>query len=194
MEAAESCCACSRLKQMPPPPAASTATSATIAAMLHSHDVRGISEPSVAAFNVFVHSIQRLNHSLPASARLPDIVLSEKIANAVRRLSDSLSTSLDVKLALTTGVGNLALTISAARGVLSDTEARNVRRELESNPSSLYTLSPSAARKTAPDLRIQSGHDLSQTRSGATSGHPADGAKVRTGTKIAHSARQRRQA
>eukprot|EP00965_Chrysotila_dentata_P102778 3393193-Pleurochrysis_carterae.AAC.1 len=118
--------------------AASTATSATISAMLHSHEVRGISEPSVTAFNVFVHTIQRLNRSLPSSAKLPDTVLSEKIANAVRRLSDSISTLLDVKLALVAGVGNLALTISAARGVLSDAEARNMRRELESNPGSLH--------------------------------------------------------
>eukprot|EP00965_Chrysotila_dentata_P095874 3168889-Pleurochrysis_carterae.AAC.1 len=80
--------------------AASTATSATIAAMLHSHVVRGISEPFISAFNAFVHTIQRLNRSLPVSARLPDSVLSEKVANAVRRLSDGISTLLDVKLAL----------------------------------------------------------------------------------------------
>eukprot|EP00965_Chrysotila_dentata_P194183 6176209-Pleurochrysis_carterae.AAC.1 len=62
--------------------AASTATSATIATMIHSLKIRGISEPTVTALNAFVHSIQRLNRSLPISAQLPDSVLSEKIANA----------------------------------------------------------------------------------------------------------------
>eukprot|EP00965_Chrysotila_dentata_P150516 4972322-Pleurochrysis_carterae.AAC.1 len=83
--------------------------------MLHSHEVRGIAEPTVTSFNSFVHTIQRLNRSLPLSAQLPDAVLSEKVANAVRRLSDSISTLLDVKLSLNSGVGNLALTIGAAR-------------------------------------------------------------------------------
>eukprot|EP00965_Chrysotila_dentata_P153774 5083419-Pleurochrysis_carterae.AAC.9 len=119
--------------------AASTATSATIAAaMLHSHEVRGIPEPTVVAFNAFVHSNQRLNRSLPSSAQLPDFVLSEKVANAVRRLSDGLSTLLDVKLSLTAGVGNPALIIAAARSVLSDVEAQNVERELESNPNTMH--------------------------------------------------------
>eukprot|EP00965_Chrysotila_dentata_P174882 5773640-Pleurochrysis_carterae.AAC.1 len=62
--------------------AASTATSATIATMIHSLEIRGISKPTVTALNAFVHSIQRLNRSLPISAQLPDSVLSEKIANA----------------------------------------------------------------------------------------------------------------
>eukprot|EP00965_Chrysotila_dentata_P244558 6206049-Pleurochrysis_carterae.AAC.1 len=75
--------------------AASTATSATIAATIHSLEVRGITEPTVTALNAFIHSIQRLNRSLPSAAQLPDSVLSEKVANAVRRLSDSLSTLLD---------------------------------------------------------------------------------------------------
>eukprot|EP00965_Chrysotila_dentata_P102400 3380373-Pleurochrysis_carterae.AAC.1 len=106
--------------------------------MIHSLEVRGISDPTVTAFNSFVHSIQRLNRSLPTSAQLPDSVLSEKIANAVRRLSDSLSTLLDVKLSLNAGVGNLDLTVAAARSVLSDAEVRNVRRELESNPGAAH--------------------------------------------------------
>eukprot|EP00965_Chrysotila_dentata_P019552 649634-Pleurochrysis_carterae.AAC.1 len=74
--------------------------------MLHSQEIRGIAEPTVTAFNTFVHSVQRLNRSLPASAQFPDSVLSEKIANAVRRISDSISTLLDVKLALNAGVGD----------------------------------------------------------------------------------------
>eukprot|EP00965_Chrysotila_dentata_P014315 474463-Pleurochrysis_carterae.AAC.1 len=93
--------------------------------MMHSLEVKGISEPTVVVLNAFVHSIQRLNRALPASAQLPDTVLSEKVANAVRRLSDSLSTLLDVKISLNAGVGDLSLTLSAARSVLSDAEARN---------------------------------------------------------------------
>eukprot|EP00965_Chrysotila_dentata_P085755 2829551-Pleurochrysis_carterae.AAC.1 len=71
--------------------------------MIHSLELRGISEPTVTALNAFVHSIQRLNRSLPIPAQLPDSVLSEKVANAVRRLSDSLSTLIDVKLSLNSG-------------------------------------------------------------------------------------------
>eukprot|EP00965_Chrysotila_dentata_P114924 3798423-Pleurochrysis_carterae.AAC.1 len=115
--------------------------------MLHSQEIRGIAEPTVTAFNTFVHSLQRLNRSLPASAQLPDTVLSEKIANAVRRLSDSISTLLDVKLALNAGVGDLSLTLSAARSVLSDVEVRNVRRELESHADSAHAF---AVRGDAP--------------------------------------------
>eukprot|EP00965_Chrysotila_dentata_P206425 6183528-Pleurochrysis_carterae.AAC.1 len=102
--------------------------------MIHSLEIRGISETTVTAFNTFVHSIQRLNRSLPISAQLPDSVLSEKIANAVRRLSDSLSTLLDVKLSLNAGVANLDLTVAAARSILSDAEVRNVRRKTRVQP------------------------------------------------------------
>eukprot|EP00965_Chrysotila_dentata_P028963 962678-Pleurochrysis_carterae.AAC.1 len=160
--------------------AASTATSATISAMLHSHEIRGISEPSVTAFNVFVHTIQRLNRSPPSSAQLPDTVLSEKIANAVRRLSDSISTLLDVKLTLVAGVGNLALTISAARGVLSDAEARNMRRELESNPGSLHAF---AVRSKEDRARPA---DPKRPRPA-----PDEKWKARTGTETARNAKRK---
>eukprot|EP00965_Chrysotila_dentata_P101100 3338860-Pleurochrysis_carterae.AAC.1 len=124
--------------------------------MIHSLEVRGISEPTVTALNSFVHSIQRLNRSLPVAAQLLDSVLSEKVANAVRRLSDNLSTLLDVKLPLNSGVGDLALTIGAARSVLSDAEARNVRRELELNPNTAHAFavrSKEARSKTADPKR-----------------------------------------
>eukprot|EP00965_Chrysotila_dentata_P137536 4549823-Pleurochrysis_carterae.AAC.1 len=129
MGVAESCSVCLPLKRtLPPQPPAPR--SQPCCTRTKSEAFLGIPEPSVSAFNAFVHTIQRLHRSLPVSARLPDTVLSEKVVNAVRRLSDSISTLLDVKLALYAGVGNLAMTISAARGVLSDTEARNMRREL----------------------------------------------------------------
>eukprot|EP00965_Chrysotila_dentata_P134383 4443774-Pleurochrysis_carterae.AAC.1 len=56
--------------------------------------------------------------------------MAEKVANAVRRLSDSLSTLLDVKLSLNAGVGNLALTIGAARsrGRTRERSTRKARR------------------------------------------------------------------
>eukprot|EP00965_Chrysotila_dentata_P029536 981961-Pleurochrysis_carterae.AAC.1 len=50
--------------------------------MIHALDIRGISEPKVALFNSFVHSIERLNRALPAATRLPDSVIAEKLANA----------------------------------------------------------------------------------------------------------------
>eukprot|EP00965_Chrysotila_dentata_P180580 5961617-Pleurochrysis_carterae.AAC.1 len=75
--------------------ATSNATNATISSMIHALDVRGISEPKVALFNSFVHSIERLNRALPAATRLPDSVIAEKLANAVRRLGDNISTLLD---------------------------------------------------------------------------------------------------
>eukprot|EP00965_Chrysotila_dentata_P160283 5292732-Pleurochrysis_carterae.AAC.1 len=52
--------------------AASTSTSATIGAMIHSHEVRGIAEPTVSALYAFIHAIQRLNRSLPVPAQLSD--------------------------------------------------------------------------------------------------------------------------
>eukprot|EP00965_Chrysotila_dentata_P205279 6182867-Pleurochrysis_carterae.AAC.1 len=98
----------------------STATNATISSMIYSLEVRGINEPKVTHFNSFMHSIQRLNRALPASSRLPDSVIAEKLANAARWLGDGISTVLDVRLALSSGVGNRDLTIAAARYVLSD--------------------------------------------------------------------------
>eukprot|EP00965_Chrysotila_dentata_P088283 2915444-Pleurochrysis_carterae.AAC.1 len=97
--------------------------------------------------------MQRLNRSLPVSAQLPDSVLSEKIANAVRRLSDSLSTLLDVKLSLNAGVGNLNLTVAAARSVLSDAEVRNVRRELESNPGAAHAFAVRSKENRSKEAR-----------------------------------------
>eukprot|EP00965_Chrysotila_dentata_P184623 6094403-Pleurochrysis_carterae.AAC.1 len=64
--------------------------------MIHALDVRGIAEPKVAQFNSFMHSIERLNRALPLATRLPDSVIAEKLANAVRRLGDNISTLLDV--------------------------------------------------------------------------------------------------
>eukprot|EP00965_Chrysotila_dentata_P032560 1084617-Pleurochrysis_carterae.AAC.1 len=101
--------------------------------MIHSLDIRGIAEPKVALFNSFVHSIERLNRALPVATRLPDSVIAEKLANAVRHLGDNISTLLDVRLALTSGVGDRNLTIAAARYVLRDVEARDVQRSLESD-------------------------------------------------------------
>eukprot|EP00965_Chrysotila_dentata_P001588 52318-Pleurochrysis_carterae.AAC.1 len=99
--------------------------------MIHALDVRGIAEPKIAQFNSFFHSIERLNRALPLATRLPDSVIAEKLANAVRRLGDNISTLLDVRLALTSGVGDRNLTIAAARYVLSDVEARDVQRGIE---------------------------------------------------------------
>eukprot|EP00965_Chrysotila_dentata_P037948 1261328-Pleurochrysis_carterae.AAC.1 len=75
--------------------ATSTATSATLSALLHAHDVKGISQPTVQELNSFIHQLLRLNRALPLSARLPDSVLAEKVANATRRLGDGISTVLD---------------------------------------------------------------------------------------------------
>eukprot|EP00965_Chrysotila_dentata_P170846 5639214-Pleurochrysis_carterae.AAC.1 len=111
----------------------STATNATISSMIHALEVRGINEPKVAPFNSFMHSIERLNRALPISSRLPDSVIAEKLANAVRRLGDGISTVLDVRLALSSRVGICNITIAAARYVISNVEARNVQRDLESS-------------------------------------------------------------
>eukprot|EP00965_Chrysotila_dentata_P037317 1241557-Pleurochrysis_carterae.AAC.1 len=73
----------------------STATSATLSALLHLHDVKGIGQPLVQELNSFVHQLLRLNRALPPAAQLPDSVLAKKIANATRRLGDGISTVLD---------------------------------------------------------------------------------------------------
>eukprot|EP00965_Chrysotila_dentata_P066480 2201123-Pleurochrysis_carterae.AAC.1 len=77
------------------PSATSNATNATISSMIHALDVRGIAEPKIALFNSFLHSIERLNRALPLATRLPDSMIAEKLANAVRRLGDNISTLLD---------------------------------------------------------------------------------------------------
>eukprot|EP00965_Chrysotila_dentata_P203489 6181750-Pleurochrysis_carterae.AAC.3 len=134
--------------------------------------------------------MQRLNRSLPASAQLPDNVLSEKVANAVCRLSDSLSTLLDAKLSLNAGVGDLALIIGAACSVLSDADALNVRRELKSNPNLAHVR---CARRCKPRQTCRpqgpSGLVPSQMRNGVKNGPLASGAKAPIGTKTGPDAR-----
>eukprot|EP00965_Chrysotila_dentata_P006401 208646-Pleurochrysis_carterae.AAC.1 len=116
--------------------------------------------------------MQGLNRSLPPSAQLPDTVLSKTTANAVRGLSDSISSLLDVKLTLTAGVGKLALTVEAARSVLSDTEARNVRCELEANSNTMYAFAVREDRERSKALDPKRPRP-NPDKNGATNGRPA---------------------
>eukprot|EP00965_Chrysotila_dentata_P114221 3775698-Pleurochrysis_carterae.AAC.1 len=86
--------------------------------------LKGIAEPSPTDFNELHHSFTRLNRSLPPHSRLSDNLIAEKLASAVRRLNESLSTLLDVKLELKSAAGDLPRALEAIRDVLSTAQAR----------------------------------------------------------------------
>eukprot|EP00965_Chrysotila_dentata_P053487 1775158-Pleurochrysis_carterae.AAC.1 len=93
--------------------------------------LKGLAEASLTEFNSLHHSFTRLNRSLPAHARLGDALIAEKLCSVVRRISESVNTILDVKLVMKGATGNLSLTLDTIREVLSDCEAREVRRNIE---------------------------------------------------------------
>eukprot|EP00965_Chrysotila_dentata_P158790 5244806-Pleurochrysis_carterae.AAC.1 len=77
---------------------------------------RGISEPTVSAFNEFHHSLDKINRSLPAAQRINESIFAEKLANAVRRFDDHTRTMLDVRLlAFGATPGDLVATLNAIR-------------------------------------------------------------------------------
>eukprot|EP00965_Chrysotila_dentata_P157744 5210801-Pleurochrysis_carterae.AAC.1 len=93
--------------------------------------LKGLAEASVTEFNALHHAFARLNRSLPAHAQLGDALIAEKLCSVVRRLSESINTILDVKLVMKNATGNLPLTLATIREVLSDFEAREMRRNIE---------------------------------------------------------------
>eukprot|EP00965_Chrysotila_dentata_P030621 1019457-Pleurochrysis_carterae.AAC.1 len=94
--------------------------------------LKGLAEASLTEFNsLHLHSFTRLNRSLPAHARLGDALIAEKLCSVVRRISESVNTILDVKLVMKGATGNLSLTLDTIREILSDCEAREVRRNIE---------------------------------------------------------------
>eukprot|EP00965_Chrysotila_dentata_P169332 5592035-Pleurochrysis_carterae.AAC.1 len=58
-------------------------------------EIRGMLEPTLRAFNDFHQDFDRLNRSLPATNRLADSLVADKLANAVRKVNDGLRTLLD---------------------------------------------------------------------------------------------------
>eukprot|EP00965_Chrysotila_dentata_P019481 647668-Pleurochrysis_carterae.AAC.1 len=93
--------------------------------------LKGLSEASLTEFNNLHHAFTRLNRSLPAHARLGDALIAEKLCSVVRRVSESVNTILDVKLVMKCATGDLPLTLITIREVLSNCEAREVRRNIE---------------------------------------------------------------
>eukprot|EP00965_Chrysotila_dentata_P256682 6212625-Pleurochrysis_carterae.AAC.3 len=110
---------------------ASSTVAAAIEAMMRSLEIKGVSEPTLRAFNDFHQQFDRLNRSLPATNRLADSLVADKLANAVRAVGESTRTLLDVKLTILSGFGDLALTLRAIRDVLGDYEARELRKQVE---------------------------------------------------------------
>eukprot|EP00965_Chrysotila_dentata_P160930 5313730-Pleurochrysis_carterae.AAC.1 len=110
--------------------AASSSVAAAIEAMMRSLEIRGVTEPTLRAFNDFHQHYDRLNRSLPVTNRLADSLVADKLANAVRAINDNMRTLLDVKL-MHSGFGDLALTLRAIRDVLGDHEARELRKQVE---------------------------------------------------------------
>eukprot|EP00965_Chrysotila_dentata_P136563 4516297-Pleurochrysis_carterae.AAC.1 len=93
--------------------------------------LKGLTEPSLTEFNELHHSFARLNRSLPPHSRLSENLVSDKLAFVVRRLSENVSTSLDVKMELKAAAGDLPRTLEAIRDVLSTAQAREIQRNLE---------------------------------------------------------------
>eukprot|EP00965_Chrysotila_dentata_P171529 5660887-Pleurochrysis_carterae.AAC.1 len=85
--------------------------------------LKGLSEASLTEFNAIHHAFTRLNRSLPAHARLGDRLVAENLCAVLHRLSESINTILDVKLVMKGATGDLALTLTTIRDVLSDFEA-----------------------------------------------------------------------
>eukprot|EP00965_Chrysotila_dentata_P097134 3210483-Pleurochrysis_carterae.AAC.1 len=86
--------------------------------MMRSLEIKGVNEPTLRAFNDFHQQFDRLNRSLPATNRLADSLVADKLANAVRAIGESTRTLLDVKLTMLAGFGDLSLTLRAIRDVL----------------------------------------------------------------------------
>eukprot|EP00965_Chrysotila_dentata_P182263 6019156-Pleurochrysis_carterae.AAC.1 len=99
--------------------------------MMRSLEIRGVTEPTLRAFNDFHQQYDRLNRSLPATNRLADSLVADKLANAVRAVNDNMRTLLDVKLTMLSGYGDLAITLRAIRDVLGDHEARELRKQVK---------------------------------------------------------------
>eukprot|EP00965_Chrysotila_dentata_P078934 2602797-Pleurochrysis_carterae.AAC.1 len=89
--------------------------------------LKGLSEPSLTEFNELHYSFARLNRSLPPHSRLSDNLIAEKLASVVRRLNESVSTQLDVKVELKSAAGDLPRILEAIRDVLSTAQAREVQ-------------------------------------------------------------------
>eukprot|EP00965_Chrysotila_dentata_P113310 3744356-Pleurochrysis_carterae.AAC.1 len=99
--------------------------------MMDSLLLKGLAEASVTEFNAFHHAFARLNRSLPAHAQLGDALIAEKLCSVVRRLSESINTILEVKLVMKNATGKFPLTLATICEVLSDFEAREMRRNIE---------------------------------------------------------------
>eukprot|EP00965_Chrysotila_dentata_P128794 4257802-Pleurochrysis_carterae.AAC.1 len=85
---------------------------------MQSHFDNGLAENTLASFNSFHHELDRFNRSLPTHQRLSDGVMAEKLPHVVRRIGESASTLLDVKIALSRATGQLAPTLVAIRDML----------------------------------------------------------------------------
>eukprot|EP00965_Chrysotila_dentata_P146397 4833996-Pleurochrysis_carterae.AAC.1 len=76
--------------------AASASNGAALELMFSQAHQRGISEPTVSAFNEFRQNLDKIDRSLPAAQRISeDSVFAEKPANSVRRFHDHTRTMLD---------------------------------------------------------------------------------------------------
>eukprot|EP00965_Chrysotila_dentata_P111385 3682440-Pleurochrysis_carterae.AAC.1 len=75
--------------------AVSSYVAAAIEAMMRSLEIRGVTEPTLRAFNDFHQQFDRLNRSLPITNRLADSLVADKLANAVRAVNDGMRTLLD---------------------------------------------------------------------------------------------------
>eukprot|EP00965_Chrysotila_dentata_P051853 1721334-Pleurochrysis_carterae.AAC.1 len=115
-----------------PSNAPSPSSGLAIESMMDSLLLKGLSGASLTEFNELHHAFTRLNRSLlPAHAQLAALI-AEELCAVVRRISESINTIIfDVKLVMKGATGNLARSLATIRKILSDFEAREVRRSLE---------------------------------------------------------------
>eukprot|EP00965_Chrysotila_dentata_P026170 867780-Pleurochrysis_carterae.AAC.1 len=84
--------------------AASAVAAPAIDAVICALDIKGMQvEPTMRAFSEFHREIDRLNRSLPASNRLADSLVADKMVNAGRKVSNGMRTMLDVQLTVNRG-------------------------------------------------------------------------------------------
>eukprot|EP00965_Chrysotila_dentata_P208919 6184971-Pleurochrysis_carterae.AAC.1 len=112
--------------------------------MMESLLLKGLSEVSLTEFNALHHVYTRFNRSLPAHAQLGNPIIAKKLCPVVRCLSESVNTILDVKLVMKGATGNSVLTLATIREVVSDFEAREIRRNIRLISHRAEPLSPNS--------------------------------------------------
>eukprot|EP00965_Chrysotila_dentata_P156836 5182345-Pleurochrysis_carterae.AAC.7 len=77
-------------------PSAGLAIESTMESLL----LKGLTKAFLTEFNALHHASTRLNSLLPSHAQLGGLLVAKKLCAVVRRISESIKTTLDVKLVI----------------------------------------------------------------------------------------------